>query len=114
MAETKPKPGASSLRTPGPKKKLGLSVPPALRMPHEDLITPAQPQANPDSEQSAILPSMPSQTTQTSTTTQTSHTHEKAPIAPERDFTKVANSIGRQAVPAGLFAGKSKQLYDCL
>jgi hypothetical protein len=27
---------------------------------------------------------------------------------------KVANSIGREAVPAGLFTGKSKQLYDCL
>jgi hypothetical protein len=26
----------------------------------------------------------------------------------------VANSIGREAVPAGLFTGKSKQLYDCL
>lgn len=31
-----------------------------------------------------------------------------------RDYTKVANSITREAVPAGLFTGKSKQLYDCL
>ena len=37
MAETKPK-ESNSLRTPKAKKKLGLSVPPALRMPHEDLI----------------------------------------------------------------------------
>jgi hypothetical protein len=31
-----------------------------------------------------------------------------------RDFSKVANSIHREAVPSGLFKGKSKQLYDCL
>lgn len=35
-------------------------------------------------------------------------------IAPARDFAKVANSIARQAVPAGAFSGKSKQLYDFL
>jgi hypothetical protein len=37
MAETKIKSG-DALRIPKPKKKLGLSVPPPLRMPHEDLI----------------------------------------------------------------------------
>ncbi|MFL6336312.1 MAG: hypothetical protein ACJ754_23670 [Pyrinomonadaceae bacterium] len=31
-----------------------------------------------------------------------------------RDFTKVPNSIHREAVPGGLFSGKGKQLYDCL
>jgi hypothetical protein len=38
-------------------------------------------------------------------------------ISPQRDFTKVANSIIRQAVPSGIFGengGKSKQLYDYL
>jgi hypothetical protein len=39
VAETKPK-ELSSLRQPKAKKTLGLSVPPALRMPHEDLIHP--------------------------------------------------------------------------
>ncbi len=34
--------------------------------------------------------------------------------APTRDFTKVANSIVRQAVPLGLFIGKSKLIYDFL
>src|SRR5947209_8834905 len=34
--------------------------------------------------------------------------------SPERDFSRVANSITREAVPAGLFKGKSKQLYDQL
>jgi hypothetical protein len=39
------------------------------------------------------------------------------PAAPERDFTKVANSIVRSAVPSGIFGeqgGKSKELYDTL
>ena len=35
------------------------------------------------------------------------------PISPERDFTKVANSIVRQ-IPKGAFIGKSKQMYDYL
>ena len=34
--------------------------------------------------------------------------------APTRDFMKVANSIGREAVPAGMFKGKGKQIYDYL
>lgn len=35
------------------------------------------------------------------------------PIAPEKDFAKVANSIVRQ-IPTGVFIGKSKQMYDYL
>jgi hypothetical protein len=34
--------------------------------------------------------------------------------APGRDFTRVANSIVREAVAGGQFKGKSKQLYDYL
>jgi hypothetical protein len=34
------------------------------------------------------------------------------PISPVRDYTKVPNSIRREAVPSGLFKGKSKQIYD--
>jgi hypothetical protein len=36
------------------------------------------------------------------------------PVAPTRDFTRVPNSIVREAIPAGYFTGKSKQIYDCL
>jgi hypothetical protein len=36
------------------------------------------------------------------------------PIAPERDFARVANSITRDALPARLFRGESKKLYDAL
>jgi len=41
----------------------------------------------------------------------------RSSVAPERDYTKVANSIVRQAVPSGMFGeqgGKSKELYDTL
>jgi len=37
-----------------------------------------------------------------------------SPIAPSRDFNKRANSIERDALPAGLFPGTSKKLYDAL
>jgi hypothetical protein len=94
LAEIKPK-ESSSLRQPKPKKKLGLSVPPALRMPHDDLIQ-----------------SLPGQTDQTAAAE--TPTAADTPVSPTRDYTKVANSIRREAVPAGLFKGKSKQLYDVL
>jgi DNA-binding transcriptional ArsR family regulator len=34
--------------------------------------------------------------------------------APKRDFARVPNSITRDAMPAGLFKGTSKKLYDAL
>ncbi len=37
-----------------------------------------------------------------------------ASIAPTRDFNKRANSLERDALPAGLFPGTSKKLYDAL
>lgn len=36
------------------------------------------------------------------------------PIAPQRDFNKRANSLDRTALPAGIFPGSSKKLYDAL
>jgi hypothetical protein len=39
---------------------------------------------------------------------------QRAPVAPARDFNKRANSIERDALPAGLFPGASKKLYDAL
>jgi hypothetical protein len=41
-------------------------------------------------------------------------TPRPSPVAPARDYQKVANSITRVAVPAGVFKGKCKQLYDFL
>ncbi|HEY0099662.1 MAG TPA: hypothetical protein VGB76_11995, partial [Pyrinomonadaceae bacterium] len=46
----------------------------------------------------------------TNSTPRTLSTHP----APMRDFQKVANSIMREAVPAGVFKGKCKQIYDFL
>ena len=114
----KPKPeDKSSMRTPGPKKKLGLVVPPALRMPHEDLII------RQTSPEEATQPSMTSLTAQTSQSSQARHTlqaslqetpNKESSVAPQRDYTKTANSIVREAVPGGSFKGKSKQIYDYL
>jgi hypothetical protein len=36
------------------------------------------------------------------------------PIAPERDFVRVPNSVVRDALPSGLFKGESKKTYDAL
>lgn len=53
-------------------------------------------------------------TTSTTTTTPTTGTTPTTSIAPTRDFTRVPNSLVREAIPAGYFTGKSKQIYDCL
>jgi hypothetical protein len=36
------------------------------------------------------------------------------PVAPARDYNKRANSIDREALPAGAFPGASKKIYDAL
>jgi hypothetical protein len=57
MPEQKQKKEPPSLRTPQPKK-LGLSVPPLLRLPHEELIRPQQPSNEiPEAQNSGRLPS---------------------------------------------------------
>ncbi len=48
------------------------------------------------------------------TTLQPPPPSKKEPVAPARDFARVANSIARDAMPAGLFKGTSKKLYDAL
>jgi hypothetical protein len=157
MGDAKIKP-ESNLRIPKAKKKLGLTVPPPLRMPHEGLIAslveknPQEPSMtsqtshtshaldhstetisktgnytnNNDllsqSDESAsltgsnidLLASMTSQTSHTSSNPVVAEKSAEVSIAPQKDFTRVANSIVREAVPTGLFKGKSKQLYDCL
>jgi hypothetical protein len=107
MAEPKEK-TAGILREPKAKHKLGLKVPTALRLPHDDLIKPT-------------LPSQTSQSTQTTPASHTSQTRQgdnqpgaAAEVSPRRDFTKVPNSVAREVIPAGEFKGKSSQLYQCL
>jgi hypothetical protein len=67
------------------------------------------------------LPEIPEQkalptpvTPVTGVTPVTPVTPVKEEAAPRRDFTRVANSIVRDAIPAGIFTGKCKQLYDFL
>ena len=50
----------------------------------------------------------------TSSTRGTTGTGSTLPVAPLRDFMKVANSIHREAAPAGVFKGKGKLIYDYL
>ena len=45
---------------------------------------------------------------------QTSRPPSSLPIAPARDYNKRANSIDREALPAGTFPGASKKIYDAL
>jgi hypothetical protein len=40
--------------------------------------------------------------------------HSPDNIAPKKDFNRRANSLDRDALPAGLFRGSSKKLYDAL
>ena len=60
MPERKQKKESASLRTPHPKK-FGLSVPPLLRLPHEELIRPQQQPIieNPEAQKLGQLPSSP-------------------------------------------------------
>lgn len=66
--------------------------------------TPAQP---PEEKKAAPTSTSTSSISRTTSTPSTS-------IAPERDFQRVPNSTTRNAVPEGLFRGKSKQVYDYL
>lgn len=59
MTEGKQKKEPTSLRMPQPKK-LGLAVPPLLRLPHEDLIQPQRtPDESSDAQESSAFPSPP-------------------------------------------------------
>ena len=49
-----------------------------------------------------------------SSTKQVSATVSTSDAAPKKDFTRAANSIVRDAIPAGVFTGKGKHLYDYL
>jgi hypothetical protein len=44
----------------------------------------------------------------------TSPNHPQPALAPARDFNRRANSLERDALPAGLFPGSSKKIYDAL
>lgn len=89
----------------------------------KDLRTVSPKSDNPlTSTSTSSSPSSTSTSSQTSISSITSTPKEtkipKAevlpPIAPERDFQRIPNSVTRRAIPEGLFRGKSKQVWDYL
>jgi hypothetical protein len=100
MTETKGK-QKTEIKTRQPQKKTQDTFA-NLRLPHpiEELLGLTQP--------------IPSSEPTTAPTPLTAITPRNPPIAPERDFARVANSIVREAVAGGYFIGKSKQIYDFL
>jgi hypothetical protein len=76
-----------------------------------DLRSVSKPTPEPESTTPSIssTPSI-SNTTRTPSKPRISSTG----IAPERDFQRVPNSITKQAIPSGVFKGKSKQVWDYL
>lgn len=66
---------------------------------------PNQQQTLPDPDQTQTRPAPKSARTKPRPTTS---------AAPEKDFARVANSITREALPAGAFPGSSKKIYDAL
>lgn len=99
MTETKNK-HKTEIKTRQPQKKTQDTFA-NLRLPHpvEELLG---------------LTQSTSRTPPTPLTPPTPRTAVTPPIAPERDFARVANSIVREAVAGGYFIGKSKQIYDFL
>lgn len=74
---------------------------------------PEPPAATASTEQST-LGTQSTLSTKSTESTLSVNAHQPSPAAPARDYQKVANSITRVAVPAGVFRGKCKQLYDFL
>jgi hypothetical protein len=101
-----------------PKKKVTTGIFDNLRKlpePHpvEEILGLIEPPtgSTPPSPSTGPTPSRPP------TPSTPSRQQNKSAVAPERDYTKVANSIVRLAVPSGIFGeqgGKSKELYDAL
>lgn len=88
-----------------------MSAPPPRTLPQDHPARSMFRQVAEAERKEAELPATP--TTPTTGTTPTTPTTSDT-VAPTRDFTRVPNSIVREAIPAGFFTGKSKQIYDCL
>lgn len=70
--------------------------------------------ASPKSNVPSTSTSTPSISSISSIPTTPPLSHRSKLVAPERDFQRIPNSITRQAIPEGLFRGKSKQVWDYL
>lgn len=89
-------------------KRFGLTVP-IVRYPHDDFL-PQKSDEGTNTRHTSNT-STPSITSITSTPSNTSNA-KKTPDSPEKDWQKVPNSIARDAIPTGVFTGKSKQVWD--
>jgi hypothetical protein len=108
------------VQTRTPKKKVTTGIFDNLRKlpaPHpvEEILGLTQPDtgSTPSTGTTGTTGTTPSTTTRPSTLP----AQIKSPIAPERNYTKVPNSIVKQGIPAGIFGeqgGKAKELYDTL
>lgn len=122
--DEKIKPAAVPTRT--PKKKTpgifdNLRTLPQLHPVEEILGLTDNPAPTPSTGSRGSTPSTPPTPARGSTPSRPSTPSGKSPakqtVAPERDYTRFANSIVRSAVPTGIFGeqgGKSKELYDTL
>jgi hypothetical protein len=91
--------------------------PPKSRRPSpalNDILSQYAPAPEPPAPTPKTVGTQSTQSALNTDSTQNIEVTQPAPAAPTRDFQKVANSITRVAVPAGVFKGKCKQLYDYL
>jgi hypothetical protein len=114
------------VQTRTPKKKVTTGIFDNLRKlpePHpvEEILGLIEPTtgSTPSSGSTGSTPATTSTATRPSTpsTPPIPSKQQNKAVAPDRDYTKVANSIVRLAVPSGIFGeqgGKSKELYDTL
>jgi hypothetical protein len=114
--------GKPVVETRVPKKKVQASIFDNLRKlpaPHpvEEILGLATPATGSTPSTVSTAPIGTTDSTPARPSTTNKKVSSKPSVAPERDYTRVANSIVRQAVPFGIFGeqgGKSKELYDTL
>lgn len=118
MPQQKPKPSTAAQRAnealdkaaPADKSPARKTLAFLLEGSHEQ-TAPVAPEpvqvAIPDHTRTTPVPEPVPDQTQTST-------KPVPPTAPNRDFNKRANSLEREALPAGMFPGSSKKIYDAL
>jgi hypothetical protein len=87
-------------------EKGGMTTPPTAEENAPRLTSPQPGSAHLGSPQPTSIPIVE--------TSAAARTRKKAPVAPDRDFNRRPNSLERDALPAGLFPGTSKKLYDAL
>ncbi|HYO62528.1 MAG TPA: hypothetical protein VER08_02615 [Pyrinomonadaceae bacterium] len=101
-----------------PRRSAGLVITPPAPRPVEDNPAAQLFREAKEAERAAMAstsaPLLPPPTTSYHQPPPSTQNSPELPVAPQKDFTKVPNSVTRDAVPAGLFKGTSKKLYDAL